>query len=52
MPIQRAIGIRDSDVVFVKELESGIVVVGGDYRNPQLAGLRGVVRVAGLELRG
>ena len=37
VPIQRVIGIRDSGVVFVKELEGGIVVVGGDYRNPRLA---------------
>ena len=52
VPIQRVIGIRDSGVVFVKELECGIVAVGGDYRNPQLARLRGVVRNARFELRG
>ena len=31
--VQRAVGIRDRDIVSVQELEPGVMVVGGGYRN-------------------
>ena len=49
MARQRSVGIRDFTTVFVKELERGIVVIGGEHRDPRCAHHCGVVGVIGVE---
>ena len=52
MPRQRAVSIRDQDIVLAQERDSGVMSVGGGHRNRRRTNGRGVGDLIGRERRG